>query len=223
MKILLVEDDMIIGKNLKKGFGEKDFDCQWEKDGQSGLEQAKSRMYDAIILDLLLPNLSGLELLKTIRLSGDKTPVLLLTALGSIEEKVAGLNAGADDYVIKPFAFLELLARINAVCRRATLKPAAILQVGDLVLDLTIRKVLVKGKEVILSPMEFSILEFLLRHSGQVIPRRMLCEHLWESDWEGTTNVIEVHMNRLRNKLKKCFELSPIETVRGRGYVFILV
>ncbi len=223
MKILLVEDDMIIGKNLKKGFGEKDFDCQWEKDGQSGLEQAKSRMYDAIILDLLLPNLSGLELLKTIRLSGDKTPVLLLTALGSIEEKVAGLNAGADDYVIKPFAFLELLARIDAVCRRATLKPAAILQVGDLVLDLTIRKVLVKGKEVILSPMEFSILEFLLRHSGQVIPRRMLCEHLWESDWEGTTNVIEVHMNRLRNKLKKCFELSPIETVRGRGYVFILV
>jgi len=221
MKILLVEDDVIIGKNLKKGFVEKDFECVWEKDGQLGLEQAKTHQYDAIILDLMLPKLSGMEFLKTIRLSGDKTPVILLTALGSVEEKVAGLKAGADDYVVKPFAFPELLARIDAVCRRATLKPSPTLEAGGLLLDLTTRRVLAGKTEIILSPTEFSILELLIRNVGQVLPKRMLCEYLWESDWEGATNVIEVHINRLRNKLKKCPEVAPIETVRGRGYVLI--
>ena len=221
MKILLVEDDLAIGKTVKKAFAENLDECIWEKDGQTGFDKAKTHQFDVIILDLMLPKLSGLEVLKSLRLSGDKTPVILLTALGSVEEKVAGLKAGADDYVVKPFAFPELLARIDAVCRRAILKPSPTLEAGGLVLDLTTRRVLAGKTEIILSPTEFSILELLIRNSGQVLPKRMLCEHLWESDWEGTTNVIEVHINRLRNKLKKCSGLSPIETVRGRGYVLI--
>jgi len=221
MKILLVEDDLAIGKTVKQAFAEKFDECIWEKDWQRGFDKAKTHQYDAIILDLMLPKLCGLEVLKSIRLSGDKTPVILLTALGSVEEKVAGLKAGADDYVVKPFAFPELLARIDAVCRRAVLKPSPTLEAGGLVLDLTTRRVLAGKTEIILSPTEFSILELLIRNSGQVLPKRMLCEHLWESDWEGTTNVIEVHINRLRNKLRKCTGVAPIETVRGRGYVLI--
>ena len=221
MKVLLIEDDQILGKTVKKAFIEATDECIWEKDGQAGFDQSKTHQFDVIILDLMLPVLSGLEVLKSIRHSGDKTPVILLTALGSVEEKVAGLKAGADDYVVKPFAFPELLARIDAVCRRAILKPSPTLEAGGLVLDLTTRRVLAGKIEIILSPTEFSILELLIRNSGQVLPKRMLCKHLWESDWEGATNVIEVHINRLRNKLKKCSGVAPIETVRGRCYVLI--
>ena len=221
MRILLVEDDLVIGKTVKKAFAENQDECIWEKDGQAGYDQAKTHQFDAIVLDLMLPKLGGLDILKSLRISGDKTPVILLTALGSVEEKVTGLKAGADDYVVKPFAFSELLARIDAICRRAVLKPSPTLEGAGLTLDLTTRRVYSGKTEIILSPTEFSILELLLRNSGQVLPKRMLCEHLWESDWEGATNVIEVHINRLRNKLKKCPNVAPIETVRGRGYVLL--
>jgi two-component system OmpR family response regulator/two-component system copper resistance phosphate regulon response regulator CusR len=170
------------------------------------------------VLDLMLPGRSGLEVLTDLRASGIRTPVIVLTALGAVDDRVAGLNAGADDYVVKPFALVELMARIEAVCRRTLSRPAAVMQAGQLTLDLAVRRVTREGHEIELTPTEFSLLELLMRHAGNVVTRRMLCEHLWETDWEGTTNVIEVHINRLRGKLDKGFDESVIQTVRGRGY-----
>jgi two-component system OmpR family response regulator/two-component system copper resistance phosphate regulon response regulator CusR len=218
MELLVVEDDPVIGKSLRQGFTEAGHHCVWAKAGNRGLELAKSHQFDVIVLDLMLPQLSGLEVLRELRQGGVRSPVILLTALGSVEERVAGLNAGADDYVVKPFAFAELMARIDAVRRRAGIAPAMVMQVGELHLDLATRRVQRGGVEIELTPTEFSLLEFLMRHAGQVVTRKMLCEHLWESDWEGTTNVIEVHVNRLRGKLDRGLDQSLIQTVRGRGY-----
>lgn len=221
MNVLVVEDDPLVGKSLHKGFVEAGHDCALVRDGERGLEEAASQRFDAVVLDLLLPGLPGLEVLRQLRGLGVRTPVILLTALGSVEERVAGLEAGADDYLVKPFAFAELLARLNAVCRRVQDRPPATLAVGGLSLDLTTRRVQRGDREVELTPTEFSILELLMRHVGQVVTRRMLCEHLWEADWEGETNVIEVHITRLRKKLDGATaEGGPtIQTVRGRGYV----
>ena len=218
MNLLVVEDDLAIGRSLHKGFTQAGHGCTWVKDGRRGLEEALSQRFDAIVLDLLLPELPGLDVLRRLRAAGVRTPVLLLTALGSVEERVEGLNAGADDYLVKPFAFAELAARLAAVCRRVADRPPAVTAAGDLTLDLTTRRVQRGGREIDLTPTEFSLLEMLLRHAGQVVTRRMLCEHLWDADWEGTTNVIEVHVNRLRNKLDRDGEDSLIQTVRGRGY-----
>src|SRR5690348_27425 len=218
MKVLVVEDDPVMGKSLSKGLIEAGHTCVWVKDGKHGLDQSLSQRFEAIVLDLLLPGMGGLEVLKQIRAGGVRAPILLLTALGAVEDRVAGLKAGADDYLVKPFAFPELMARLEAVCRRTVDRPPAVMAAGDLQLDLTTRRVL-RGDEVIdLTPTEFSILELLLRHAGQVVTRKMLCEHLWETDWEGTTNVIEVHINRIRKKLDRDDSASLIQTVRGRGY-----
>jgi len=217
MKLLVIEDDRITGQSLQRGFEEAGHSCVWVKDGRSGVEHALSQQFDAIILDLLLPEKPGLDVLREIRFHGLRTPVLLLTALGSVDERVAGLEAGADDYVVKPFALPELLARLEAIRRRVQERPSPALGAGGLSLDLTTRRVTRDGKEIDLTPTEFSILEMLLRHAGQVVTRKMLCEHLWEADWEGTTNVIEVHITRLRQKLGGEGP-SPIQTVRGRGY-----
>jgi two-component system OmpR family response regulator/two-component system copper resistance phosphate regulon response regulator CusR len=221
LNVLIVEDDPVIGKALRQGFVESGGECVWAKDGQRGLELASNQQCDAIILDLMLPKLPGLDVLKTLRAQGIQTPVILLTALGSVEERVAGLNAGADDYLVKPFAFTELMARLEAVCRRNASRPRPVLQVKDITLDLTTRRVTRGGIEVDLTPTEFSLLELLMRFAGQVVTRKMLCEHLWQSDWEGTTNVIEVHINRLRGKLDRKFGESLIQTVRGRGYAIL--
>jgi two-component system OmpR family response regulator/two-component system copper resistance phosphate regulon response regulator CusR len=220
MNLLVIEDDTVIGRSLHKGFVEAGHECTWVKNGRAGLDHALSQQFDAIILDLLLPELPGLDVLREIRASGVRTPVLLLTALGSVEERVTGLNAGADDYLVKPFAFAELAARVAAVCRRAGDRPAAVVKAGDLSLDLTNRRAYRNDQEIekALTPTEFSLLEMLARHAGQVVTRKMLCQHLWEDDWEGTTNVIEVHVNRLRNKIDRPGEESLIQTVRGRGY-----
>lgn len=221
MNLLVVEDDPAIGRSLEQGFQEAGRECVWVRNGTKGLELAQSRQFDAIVLDVLLPGISGLEVLSNLRTEGIRTPVVLLTALGSVNERVGGLQAGADDYVVKPFAFAELVARIDAVCRRTGDRPPTTREVGSLRLDLSTRRVTIDETEVDLTPTEFSILEFLMRHSGQVVTRRMLCEHLWDSDWEGTTNVIEVHINRLRRKLDRAsdgHEESWIETIRGRGY-----
>jgi two-component system OmpR family response regulator/two-component system copper resistance phosphate regulon response regulator CusR len=218
MNLLVVEDDPVMGKSLSKGLMEAGHKCTWVKDGKHGLQQALSHRFDAIILDLLLPGISGLEVLRQIRAAGVRTPVLMLTALGAVEERVAGLMAGADDYVVKPFAFPELMARLEAVCRRTADRPPAVMSSGELRLDLTTRRVQYGDMEVDLTPTEFSILELLMRHAGQVVTRKMLCEHLWETDWEGTTNVIEVHINRIRKKLDRDDSASLIQTVRGRGY-----
>jgi two-component system OmpR family response regulator/two-component system copper resistance phosphate regulon response regulator CusR len=167
----------------------------------------------------MLPDMPGMELLKKLRSSQNHVPVLILTALGSIDDRVSGLKAGADDYLVKPFAFAELSARLDAIRRRASRGTTTSLQVGDLRMELTTRKVERDGRDIDLTPTEFRLLEYLMRSSDQVVTRRMLCEHLWEADWEGVTNVIEVHINRLRSKINKGDEPQMIHTVRGSGYV----
>ncbi|QJX00987.1 response regulator transcription factor [Frigoriglobus tundricola] len=219
MQLLVVEDDPVIGQSLRQGFLETGDGCLWATDGERGLELARGQTFDAVVLDILLPARDGLAVLRTLRHEGNQTPVVLLTALGSEEERVAGLRAGADDYLVKPFAFAELRARLEAVNRRATAHPTAVLAAGDLQMDLSARRVTRGGHEIELTPTEFSLLELLMRHAGQVVTRKMLCEHLWETDWEGSTNVIEVHITRVRGKLNRGLERPVIHTVRGRGYV----
>jgi two-component system, OmpR family, response regulator len=219
MNVLVIEDDRTIGQALELGLTEAGHDCEWVKNGRRGLNEALSCHHDAIVLDLLLPEVPGLDVLRQLREQGVRTPVLALTALGSVEERVAGLNAGADDYLVKPFAFPELLARIEAVHRRTADRPAAIVHAGNLTLDLTTHRVTRDGQDIEVTPTEFSILELLLRFAGQVVTRKMLCEHVWETDWEGFTNVIEVHIKRLRDKLAAAGDNDLIRTVRGRGYV----
>jgi two-component system OmpR family response regulator len=218
MNIAIIEDDHVIGKALHKGLTEVGHQCSWFTDGPTSLDALQNKVFDIVLIDVMLPGISGIEILKQFRAHGNRTPVILVTALGSIDERVAGLNAGADDYLIKPFAFPELLARIDAVCRRSSQHSTTVINVGDLVLDLSTRRVRRGEQDIDLTPTEFSLMELLMRHAGQVVTRKMLCEHLWEYDWEGTTNVIEVHINRLRNKLDKLFNEPLIQTVRGRGY-----
>lgn len=218
MQVLIIEDDAVTGRALVKGFTEAGHRAEWVQDGQAGSDSARSQQFDAIILDQMLPKKNGLEVLKEIRGQGVLCPVILVTALGSVEERVGGLNTGADDYIVKPFEFAELLARLHAVTRRTSVRPAAIVSVGDLTLDLTTRRVTRGGVDVDLTPIEFSLLELMMRYAGQVVTRKMLCEHVWGFNWDGTTNVIEVHINRLRNKLDRGRDVSFIKTVRGRGY-----
>jgi two-component system OmpR family response regulator/two-component system copper resistance phosphate regulon response regulator CusR len=219
LDILIVEDDEVLGKALRRGLEEAGHRSWWVKSGQRGLEQAVTQKCDAIVLDLMLPDVSGLELLARLRAEGVRTPVIILTALGSVEERVAGLESGADDYLVKPFAFPELLARLAAITRRSIQLNSQQLAVGPLTLDLSTRRVVRQRREIELTPTEFSLLEFLMRNAGQVVTRRMICEHLWDADWEGVTNVIEVHINRLRSKIDRDFTVPLLQTVRGRGYV----
>jgi two-component system OmpR family response regulator len=219
MRVLIVEDDHVLGKALEQGLSEAGRPCQWVRDGRAGLEAALAQDADVVVLDLMLPDLSGIELLTTLRGQGVRTPVLILTALGSVEERVAGLQAGADDYLVKPFAFPELFARLDAITRRSIHLQSQCLEVGPLSLDLATRRVTRDGTEIDLTPTEFSLLEFLMRNEGQVMTRKMLCEHLWDADWVGVTNVIEVHITRLRAKIDKTFAQPLLHTVRGRGYV----
>ncbi|HEY7424524.1 MAG TPA: response regulator transcription factor [Gemmataceae bacterium] len=219
MQLLIIEDDPVVGRALRQGFGEADLSCEWVRDGEDGLELARRQPFDAIILDLLLPKRNGLEVLHAIRAAGLRMPVVLLTALGSVHECGTDLTAEANEYLlVKPFAFSELLARVKAVCRRGTTRPAPTLEVADLTLNLAARRVMRGGVEIFLSPTEFRILELLMRHAGQVVTRKMLCEHVWETDWEGTANVMEMHIDRLRGKLDGDWRTSAIRTVRGLGY-----
>jgi two-component system OmpR family response regulator/two-component system copper resistance phosphate regulon response regulator CusR len=218
LHILVIEDDPAIGKNLVQGFTEAGHDCALATDGLVGAQLADGQKADAIVLDLMLPGCPGLEVLRMIRERGIRTPIVVLTAKGAVEERVRGLEFGADDYLVKPFAFVELLARIHAVCRRTSARPLATLQCGPLTLDLATRRVTLDGRDIDLTPTEFSLLELLMRYAGQVVTRKMLCEHIWGFDWDGPTNVIEVHVNRLRGKLDRGRTESVIRTVRGRGY-----
>jgi len=217
-RILLVEDDPIIGKAVSRGLEDAGHTCTWTKNGKAGLDEGLSQRHDAIVLDLMLPEVTGLEVLRQLRAAGVRAPVVVLTALGSVDDRVSGLREGADDYLVKPFAFPELLARLEAVRRRSADRPAPTLTVGLVNLDLTNRRVTCAGNHVELTPTEFSLLEILMRNAGQVVTRTMLCEHLWEGEWEGVTNVIEVHVNRLRNKLSQAGAEGVIQTIRGRGY-----
>lgn len=218
MNLLLVEDDSLLGKSVQRGFVDAGHQCNWVTGGEEALRQANSEPFDVIVLDLMLPDMSGLDVLSQLRAAGNDSPVLILTALGSVDDRVTGLQSGADDYLVKPFAFAELAARLEALVRRAARAPATELREGPLVLDLRRRRVLRDGHEVELTPTEFSLLEYLMRNANQTVTRKMLCEHLWEADWEGVTNVIEVHINRLRAKVDRGFDERLIYTVRGIGY-----
>ncbi|HEX6960992.1 MAG TPA: response regulator transcription factor [Lacipirellula sp.] len=219
MDILVVEDDEVLGKAIRRGLQDAGHRCTWAKSGERALGIAGAQKCDVLVLDLMLPDRPGLGVLRELRGHGVRTPVIILTALGSVEERVEGLNAGADDYLIKPFSFPELLARLNAISRRSVNLTSQHLVVGPLALDLSTRRVTRDGHLIDLTPTEFSLLEFLMRNAGQVLTRKMLSEHLWDSDWGGVTNVIEVHITRLRGKIDRDFSPPLLHTVRGRGYV----
>jgi two-component system OmpR family response regulator/two-component system copper resistance phosphate regulon response regulator CusR len=218
MRILVVEDQPKIAGFIRSGLEEAFFAVTVARTGEEGYELATTESFDAMILDIMLPGEDGLTVLKAARAGGVRTPVIVLTARGLVSEKLQAFEAGADDYLVKPFAMDELLARIEAVHRRAADKPAMTLAAGRLHLSLANRRATLDDRPVDLTPTEFNILELLMRFQGQVVTRKMLCEHVWGFDWDGPTNVIEVHINRLRGKIDKGRDASMIQTIRGRGY-----
>jgi len=220
MKLLIVEDDKEAAGYVKRALNEAGHAVDYAAAGRDGLMLAAAEPYDVIILDRMLPEIDGLAILRTIRTSGVKTPVLLLTALGGIDDRVEGLEAGADDYLIKPFAFAELQARVNALARRPpTQDLRAELVVADLKLDLLKRAVTRAGRRIELQPREFQLLEYLLRHAGRVVTRTMLLESVWDFHFDPKTNIVETHMSRLRGKVDRGHSCELIHTVRGAGYV----
>lgn len=220
MRILIVEDDQDTLRFIAKGLEEAGHAVMFAADGTEGLYHAAGGGFDVIVVDRMLPGLDGLSLLKALRATGDATPVLMLTALGSIADRVNGLEAGADDYLVKPFAFSELSARINALGRRTHARiEARRLNVGDIVLDLDSRTVERGGRRVALQPREFSLLAELMRNPRRVVTRTMLLERVWDFDFDPKTNIVDTHMSRLRSKLNAGFEEDAIETVRGSGYM----
>lgn len=218
MKVLVVEDDAVLGKALLTGLTEYGHACTWSQNGLDAVRLGSEQVFDVAVLDLMLPDLPGLEVLKGLRSYLPSLPILILSAMGTVDERVHGLNSGADDYLVKPFAFAELIARLSVLERRKGPTVETCLRAGSLFIELTTRRVTRDEVEIDLTPTEYKLLEFLMRNANQVVTRRMLCEHLWESDWEGVTNVIEVHINRLRNKIKKGFDTDLIHTIRGSGY-----
>lgn len=218
MQVAIVEDDPIIAKAVSAAVTDAGHDCRWIADGADAERDTSLIASDLIILDLMLPGTDGLSVLKSARSRGVRTPVIVLTARGLVAEKLRAFEAGADDYMVKPFEMDELLARIEAVHRRTADKPALTLAVGGLHLSLANRRATLDDRSIDLTPTEFNILELLMRFHGQVVTRKMLCEHVWGFDWDGPTNVIEVHINRLRGKIDRHREVSMIRTIRGRGY-----
>lgn len=219
MRILVVEDDQEAARYLKKGLQESGFNVTLTPDGDEGLVQAMAGGFDCLIIDRMLPGIDGLEIVEALRKKGDETPVLILSALDKVKDRVAGLKRGGDDYLTKPFAFAELLARVEALLRRSDPKNAEThLQVGDLELDLLSRVATVAGVPVELQPREFQLISYLMRHAGQVVTRTMLLENVWEYNFDPQTNVVDVHVSRLRHKLDPDGETQRIETVRGAGY-----
>ena len=219
MKILVIEDDDETAAYVANGLKEQGHTVDLSRDGRDGLFLASSEPYDLMIVDRMLPEVDGLSLVKRVRAAGIETPVLFLTALGGVDDRVTGLEAGADDYLPKPFAFSELLARIGALARRPPMASVVtVLQVDDLHMNLLKRAVTRKGQVVVLQPREFRLLEYLMRHSGQVVTRTMLLEHVWDFHFDPHTNVVETHVSRLRGKVDKPFDCPLIHTVRGAGY-----
>jgi two-component system OmpR family response regulator len=218
MHVALIEDDPILSKSVSKAVAEAGHECTVVPDGQTAIRSQTILGSDLVLLDLMLPKADGLEVLRQARSAGVRTPVIVLTARGAVPDKLRGFEAGADDYLVKPFAMDELLARIEALHRRSAHKPAMAIEAGPMRLSMSTKRLTLDGREILLTPTEFSIVELLMRYQGQVVTRKMLCEHVWGFDWDGPTNVIEVHINRLRGKLDKGREASFISTIRGRGY-----
>jgi two-component system OmpR family response regulator len=219
MRILVVEDDREAAEAMRRGLAEAGHDCRCAPDGETGLADARQGGFDILIVDRMLPKLDGLSLVEALRREGDQTPVLFLSALGEVNDRVDGLKAGGDDYLVKPYAFSELLARLEALSRRReTGSVQTLLRVGDLEMDLIARTVHRQGREIDLQPREFQLLEFLMRHAGQSVTRTMLLEKVWDYHFDPQTNVIDVHVSRLRAKIDKGFDRPMLQTVRGAGY-----
>lgn len=222
MHILIIEDDARVAGHVAKGLREAGHIVQLADNGRDGLTQAVTESFDALILDRMLPEIDGLKLLQMLRAGGSTTPVLILSALGDVDERVRGLRAGSDDYLPKPFALSELIARVEALQRRIPATNAAEvskLTVGDLVIDLLGRRAMRAGQAIDLTDREFRILEYLVRNADRVVSRSMLLEHVWEYSFDPQTNIIDQHVSRLRLKVDRDFETPLIHTVRGFGYV----
>ena len=221
MRILVVEDDTDVAGFVMKGLREAGHEAAQAGNGADGLSLANREPFDAIILDRMLPGgLDGLGVLETLRAQDNQTPVLFLSAMVGVDDRVRGLQAGGDDYLTKPVAFSELLARVEALMRRGRgARGATLLVVGDLEMDLLSRTVRRRGRKVDLQPREFRLLEFLMRHAGQVVTRTMLLEGVWDYHFDPQTNVIDVHVSRLRQKIDKPFDAASIQTVRSAGYM----
>jgi len=220
MRVLLIEDNTEAATFLQKALKESGHSCDWAEDGESGLELARAAVYDVLIVDRMLPKLDGLTIIKTLRSEGVRTPVLILSALGEVDDRVKGLKAGGDDYLTKPYASTELLARIEALARRSVPEEQITrLAVADLVLDRLSHRVSRAGEAIQLQPREFRLLEYLMKHAGQVVTRTMLLENVWDYHFDPQTNVIDVHVSRLRAKIDKNFETPLLHTVRGAGYM----
>ena len=220
MRALLVEDDATIADFVVRGLREAGFVVDHLADGEAGLTAATQQPYDVAIVDLMLPKRDGLSLIEALRSRGVATPVLILSARRSVDDRVRGLQSGGDDYLTKPFAFTELLARVQALVRRATRSPEpTTLTVADVTMDLLSRRVTRGGKALDLRPREFTLLEFLMRHAGHVVSKTMILSHVWEYNFDPQTNVVDVLVSRLREKIDRPFEAKRLHTVRGVGYV----
>ena len=218
MRILLVEDERQIADFIVRGLAENGYSVDVAHDGEEALHWPDVAEFDIIILDVMLPSVDGVEVCRTLRRQGLRTAILMLTARDAVEDRVRGLDSGADDYLIKPFAFAELLARLRALSRREPVLLGTELKVGDLVLDTTTRQVTRTGASVELTAKEFALLECLMRHPNQVLSRTVIAEHVWNYDFDNATNVIDVHVKNLRKKIDEGFEPKLIHTVRGVGY-----
>ena len=219
VKILLIEDDRQTADYIAKGLREHGHVVDKADNGRDGLYMATGETYDVMIVDRNLPQMDGLSLVKAARASGTKTPVLFLTTMGGVDDRVAGLEAGADDYLTKPFAFAELMARVSALARRPPIVTTTSLRAGDLEIDLLARTVTRAGKRIELLAQEFKILEYLMRHTGEIVTRTMLLEKVWDFHFDPKTNIVETHISRLRGKIDKGFDKPLLHTVRGAGYV----
>ena len=219
MRVLIVEDDRQAADYLAKGLREQGYVVDHAADGKQGLHLAMTESYDTLVIDRMLPGLDGLSLIQSLRDNDKRTPVLILSALGEVDDRVKGLQAGGDDYLTKPYAFSELVARLEALLRRASeTRMDTRLRVGDLEMDLLARDVTRAGQHIDLQPREFRLLEYLMRHSNQVVTRTMLLEKVWDYHFDPQTNVIDVHISRLRHKIDKNFTAPLLHTVRGAGY-----
>ena len=219
MRILLVEDDPKLSAVLRQGLKEHGFAADAARNAHEGLALAESVEYDAILLDVMLPGRSGFDLLRDIRARGSRVPVLMLTARAAVEDRVRGLDLGADDYLPKPFDFQELLARLRAITRRPRVEPQTLLKVADLELEPSRRDVRRAGRKIDLTAKEFALLEYMMRKRGVVVTRSMILDHVWDMDYDGGSNLVEVYINYLRRKVDQDFEPKLIHTVRGAGYV----
>lgn len=218
MRVLVLEDEVKVGAFIRRALEEESHAVDLCPEGVEGLGYALNRTYDLIILDLMLPGLPGLDILKKIREEKIQTPVLILTARSQVDQKVKGLDSGGDDYLTKPFAIEELLARVRALCRRGTGESRGVLQVDDLILSPATREVTRSGQRIDLTAKEYALLEYLMRNAGRVLTRPMIAEHVWNLDFDTSTNVIDVYVNYLRNKVDRGWDRQLIHTVRGSGY-----